>query len=484
MNCTIGLYIDTDYIIAGILLYNRFVVIKSKDDNYRHYLYCFVNPNTNEINYGEKYKIDFENGTENVYGKIIENGKDGPEYKIFEYHKPQVELISEILNYIKTSYWNLLGNRDNLSNNSEMITCHICFSADAAEYKDIILSILGKNNIKVANNIPLLNLSVHLAYFLFYSNSAVYKNGKYLVIETLRENINLSVVSCNENTGLEMLFFEVIKGWGADPRVEAVAKIIVNKLNEYFKLLHSEQEITQEVKQQLLTAKNVLVEFEKPAISYKYVDAELSVQKGVSKRIPVKREDIDLRTKLQTSNVISGLKEILSKNNYRLESFDKYIILGNSFQNSNYLSEFSKNKLILLGEGDDIKILNGMLIYYDKATSNAKAEVKNNAEPSESKKELAFLSLETLKTGQFVYLITGSTVINQTQMNLEYIGEKRFRVLSSSSSTIKAGDEINSTNKNWASGSPVSLQIIRGGKPFPKTYNTKAVSRIELKNSK
>lgn len=484
MNCTIGLYIDTDYIIAGILLYNKFVVIKSKDGNNRHYLYYFVNPKTYEIDYGEKYKSDYKNGKDNVYGKIIENGAYGSEYKIYEYHKPQIELITEILNFIKASCLNLLGNSDKIPDSSENFTCNICFSAYAEKYKDIIFTMLVKNNIQVLNYLLPVNLSVHLAQFLFYSNSSIYKNGLYLVIETLKENVNLSVVCCKENTGLEMLFFESINGQGADPRVGAVAKIIVNKLNEYFKLLHSEEVIAQEVKQHLLTAKNVLVEFEKTTISYKYIDVELSVQKGVFKKIPVKREEIDLRTKLQANNVISVLKEILLKNNYRLENFDKFIVLGSSFQNSNYLIEFSENKLVLLSDEDDIKILNGMLIYYDKVISKAKDKTKINGEPPKNKKELAFLSLETLKTDQLVYLITGSSDSKQTQMNLKYISNKEFKVLSSSSSTIISGDEIISINKNWATGSPINLQIIRGGKAFSKTYITKAVSKIELKSIK
>jgi hypothetical protein len=109
MNNRLALYVDKDFMLAGVKPFDTFKAVAAKGYA-RIPLYFFVDTSANLVFYGDKYRGDYEDNLPNTYGDFTNAILDEKaHYQVAHYPVPVIELLKVVMDDVRREYLTILG---------------------------------------------------------------------------------------------------------------------------------------------------------------------------------------------------------------------------------------------------------------------------------------------------------------------------------------------------------------------------------------
>jgi hypothetical protein len=423
MNRRLALYVDKDFMLAGVKPFDTFTPLTAKGYA-RIPLYFFVDTAANRIFYGDRYRSDFEDNLPDTYGDFLNTILDEKaQYRVFHYTVPVVELLKVVMDDIRREYLTVLGELTNALDPAARIPVAVSWSDGVGEASRKVftdyLRRIGYDP-EEAVFVP----TETLALSLFASNhltAGVHR--KVVVMEAFGDDLHYSLIQCYNAASVERIGAYTYPLLGVDSRVNVIATYTVNYVNTRRRLLqHKEIE-------QLVT--------------------------------------------FQVRHVSQSFELFLEREGQRPEDVDKIILLGESLRNSAELradmSRFGGDKILLSDDRTEYGILDGIFLrkaYQEKPQSAPVAPAMpdlNQTLPPPAATPAGFDSV--IISSQLAAGAQLELGWNDRLIRAMFIGNNRFLIVQHFKSQIITGDQF-SIDTLLLGQRPVFRNITRNNQPL------------------
>ncbi len=484
MNKTLALYVEEEYLIAGVEpLRGKFEQISKRGISHFPF-YFFIDKINHKIDYSFEYKKDYETGNLDYVGDFLKQIKDKSRtYKWYDYDNDLINLLLEILDDIKKAYFYILNSMSGDENvkETEPIPVHICFSDNVdADAQKIFKDFLSKHNFIIRNDEFTFSELIINQYLHKENIESVDKD--YAILESIGEDLHMSVVKVYTGYDRERTHFKTFNDFGVDPRLQVIAKKIVDDLNRQEGLLNTGEQLKKEYKNHRRLARDLVKEIESTNRPYLRVQTNFQIDENKKLSTTLSIEEIEQLTSFHVRQISRFFVEHFAKaNKQNVEDFDKIFLIGNALSNELVKKEFSRfgnEKLVFLTENEITWVLMGMLL--KPKEKNMASQAKKTTTES---KEVPFVTVGNLEVGKIVKLSNNNTDkrngrLGPSEQVLEYLGGNTFKVLHSTRSLNK-GDIATSIEPNWVAGMQINLSIKRNGQKLG-IFKTRPIVRIEI----
>lgn len=484
MNNTLAIYIEQDYLIAGIEpLKGKFKLLTKRGID-KFPFYFFVDKINHKIDYSFEYKNDFEAGNQDMVGGFLNQIVDKTKtYKWYDYDNDLINLLLGIIDDVKNAYYYLISEiagSDKVDEN-QPIPVNIAFSDNIKnESKVVLTQFINKHNFIIQKD--KLSFAELLVNQFLVKNRIEPKQKKYAVLETLGDNLNMSVVTVYTGYDRERALFKSFEDFGVDPRVQVIAKKIVDDINRYEGLLSNGESIKKEYKRHFPLATKLIDRIESKKRPYINVDTTFLADVNRKLTTTLSVEEVEQLTSFHVRQFSRFfIDHFLAANNLSVESVDKILLIGNTLSNELVKSEFQRfghNKCVFLGN-DEISWILMSLLETEESSEIFVHEPKNLPK---TYKEIPFITVNDLSVGQKVKLSNNNTdkskgSLGKSTQEMEFIGSNKFKIIKSTRSLLP-GDIAESHTPNWVPGIRIDLSIERKGKILGK-FRTRQIEKIE-----
>jgi len=488
MDKTLTLFFEEEYLVAAIKPFDGKFTVFQQNNDIKFPFYFSVDNVNNKIDYSFIYKADYQDGKPDFYGNFLNLIIDkSQKYKWYEYETEIIDLLINIINNVRTYYFeNLkkLAGNENIDE-SLAIPLNLVFSENVKlESREVLRNYLAKQNFKI--NLVTKNISELIVLHHINKNNFQIQNKDYAVIESLGENLNMSVVRVKDNIA-EKIHFKTFPEYGTDPRVHVIAKKIVDDVNRQEGLLSKTEDLKKEYKRHQTKAIKIieaLKNFKKPFLTLSTTFAVEPSRKLVTN---LSIEEVDKLSFLHARQFSSFLTDhFLNTIGIKILDLDKIFLVGNTFNNELVNKEFVRfgaDRIIYMS--DDISIV--LQEAYAKPITNEPV-IDNNATMfmvddknivPETYQMFNKLNVADLKMGQEVKLTNSDPVKGIEIQIMQYLGKNKF-VIKESNRSLRSGDIAEPIVMAWTTGIQLDFDIHRNHKFFGR-FRTRKVVSIEVK---
>ncbi|MDJ1479880.1 hypothetical protein QNI16_05240 [Cytophagaceae bacterium YF14B1] len=468
MNRRLVIYVDTDFLMAGVKPFDTFIPIVVRDI-FRIPLFFFVDPSSSKIFYGERYRQEYEDGQPNTYGNFLQSILDDKlHYQAFQYRVPVVELLKVIMDDLRRQYLSILGELTSSLDPTAAIPVSLLFSDNVStNSQKVFADYLQRIGYEVDQTtfIP----AEALALSLFENGKLSHPLQKKIVIaEAFNENLNYSLVQCYNASAVERIATHTYPLMGVDSRINVVASYAVNYINNQRRLLSSKEEIDKEIKRHFRMAKEWTRQMDSDVRPFIDVKSNFAIEKSAENKVVLKKDEIEQQVTYHVRSLGQTFDQFLTNNNHRTEDIDKIILVGESLCNSQELklefSRFGAQKLLLCNETDEKGILNGVFLrkQYQEKPQTAPQPVEQNIPsshvPPPSLQFETVVVTTQLSIGQQLEIGWNDRMIRAL-----HLGNSLFVVVKHYNSQIITGDQF-SIDTLLFGQKPVFRNIMRSGK--------------------
>lgn len=453
MNRRLALYVDRDFLMAGVKPYDTFMPIHVKGYS-RVPLYFFADPAANKIYYGERYRAEFEDGVPNTFGDFLGSILDEKlTYRVFHYTVPVVELLKVVMDDLRREYLTVLGELTQTLDPSAKIPLSIAWSDQVAEpsrkvFADYLRRIGYEVDEVAYQPAEMLTLSLFAAQLLVPG-----QHKRLVVMEAFNEDLNYSLVQCYNAASVERTAKQTFPLLGVDSRVNVISNYTVNYVNSRRRLLGSKEELEKEYRRHFRFSREWTRQLDAEARPFMEVKTDFAVERGVENKVVLKKEEIEQLVTFHIRHLSQSFELFLEKEGQRPEEIDKLILVGESLRSSAELrreiERFGADKLLIADARQEYGLLDGIFLrrqYQEKPESAPKAPVAPPAAP-------AGRSEQTIppSPAQFEPVLIASQLPVGTQLELGWndrlirvlhIGNGTFIVVHHHLSQVITGDQF------------------------------------------
>ncbi len=474
MDRRLALYVDRDFLMAGVKPYDTFTPVNVKGYS-RVPLYFFADPAANKIYYGERYRAEFEDGVPNTFGDFLHSILDEKlTYRVFNYTVPVVELLKVVMDDLRREYLTVLGELTQSLDPSAKIPISLAWSDQIGEpSRKVFAEYLRRIGYEVDEVVyqpaEMLTLS------LFAAQSLVPSQHKRLVVmEAFNEDLTYSLIQCYNAASVERTAAQTYPLLGVDSRVNVIANYTVNYVNSRRRLLGSKEELEKEYRRHFRLGREWTRQLDAEVRPFMEVKTDFAVERGVENKVVLKKEEIEQLVTFHIRHLSQSFELFLEKEGQRPEDIDKLILIGESLRSSAELrremERFGTDKLLIADARQEYGMLDGIFLrkqYQEKPESAPKAPVVPQVSPAGHVDQAT-----PPPPAQFEPVLITSQLPVGTQLELGwndrlmrvlYIGNNSFIVLQHHLSQVVTGDQF--TIDTFLLGQkPVFRNVLRTGR--------------------
>lgn len=469
MNQRLVLYIDTDFLMAGVKPFDTFMPVPVRGV-VRIPLFFFVDPSSNKIFYGERYRQDYEDGVPNTYGDFVQSITDEKlKYKFFDYTVPVVELLKPVMDDIRRQYLSMLGELTANLNTSAPVPLSLVFS-DAVSEASRKAFAAYLQRIGYETDPTVFVPAEMLALSLLAGGQLLPAHKKIIVAEAFNENLNYSLIQCYNASAVERVAQHSYPFLGVDSRVNVVAKRTVDAINSQRRLLHTKEDIEKEYKRHFRMAKEWVRQMNTDTRPFLDVKSGFAIEKSVENKVILRRDEIEQLVTFHIRDLGQSFELFVGGQNYRPEDIDKIVLIGESLTNSEELKQewerYGRDKLLRCDATDENGLMNGVFLrkqYQEKPNTvpqpreTAATTVATDAPQPPAQFEPVIVTAQ-LNVGQQLELGWNDRVIRAL-----YLGNNMFVITKHYNSQIVTGDQFVIDTLLFGQ-KPVFRNVTRGGK--------------------
>ncbi len=471
MNRRLALYVDRDFMMAGLKPYDTFMPVNVKGYA-RVPLYFFADPTANKIYYGERYRSEFEDGTPNTYGDFLHSILDERlTYRVFHYTVPVVELLKVVMDDLRREYLTMLGELTQSLDPTARIPISIVWSEQVGEpSRKVFAGYLQRIGYEV-DEIPyvsaeMFTLSLYAAQQIMPS---VHK--RLVIMEAFNEDLNYSLVQGYNAASVERTAGQTYPLLGVDSRVNVISTYTVNYVNSRRRLLGNKEELDKEYRRHFRLAREWTKQLDADSRPFMEVKTDFAVERGVENKVVLKKDEVEQLVTFHIRHLSQSFELFLEKEGQRSEDIDKIIMIGESLRSSAELrremERFGPEKLLIVDARQEYGMLDGLFLrkqYQEKPDTAPKPPPPNGTD--------AYPVSGTPPPAQFEPVLIAAQLPIGAQLELGWndrliralhIGNSLFVVLQHHLSQIVTGDQF--TIDTFLLGQkPVFRNVLRGGK--------------------
>ena len=449
MNHTLALYFDDECIMAAVQPFEGKFSVLQKHGIKRFSLYFLVDGSV--IRYGQNYRLEFMEGKPETYGDIYKHIQHPDRtFSQHGYEQPYTALIDKVLEDINGAYYQRLNelSATPLGRNSS-IPIAVAFSDNIpVNARKILIGHLVQSGYIYQSQGSLPALPELIIRKLIKTKQIPRFTNQYGVAEALNRNLNVSLVDIGVTGILKRSRFDSYPGFGTDPRIEVIAKYVVDEINSSWNFLNSHEEKEREYQRQFEEAKKWNEKLTRSIRPYVDVTASLSVAPNSPAVITINKATIDELTRLHSLE-ISRLFERTTKE--EIEDLANIITIGSTLHNSQVIhgfDRFGKDRRIQLSDDFVFEAMGELLIEQNGRETQAEEKTKNEIQAVE------LIKAETLIAGQ---KIAFSWKKNRLVV-AEYLGNYKFKIIQHEQSKVITDDTF--IMDQIAVGKPVVLREV------------------------
>ena len=473
MNTTLGLYFDDEQIFAAMEPFEgKFSVLGKRG---KQSFPLFFSIENGRISYGHSYKNEFYSGKPGLIGEIYQLILQKNATFLFQdYEQSYTYLLDYVLNDLKDLYFRSLSSISDktlASLSKHPIPTHFAYSDNIPpEVFDVIVPHLNHSGFtcKKQNHHSFPELFIRN---LFNNKRIPVRKGTYAVVEALNDDLNISLLDTASGKP-KRIKFESFPGYGTDPRIQVLARYVVDEVNRGNGFLSSQKDREAEYKKHLFEAvqwNERLIHSSKPFIN---VRVSLSSSPHSTSMISIPQKNIDDLTRARSSQIVRFFQRVMGDKE-SLDQLEHIVIVGDTLKNSHVLEGFKRlgeERIWLRGNNQVLDVLKCLL---------------------EKDLDASVPSLQTPRTNLFYEIISDSLNKGEKieicwkpnrKILAKYLGENTYKILSHEHSKVIAGDTFQATK--FKVGEPMSLQKVKRAQwKNPKSYTsgTKIVSLRKLR---
>lgn len=474
MNRRLALYVDKDFMLAGVKPFDTFIPLTAKGYA-RIPLYFFVDTAANRIFYGDRYRSDFEDNQPDTYGDFLNTILDEKaQYRVFHYTVPVVELLKVVMDDIRREYLTVLGELTNALDPAARIPVSLSWSDGVGEasrkiFADYLRRIGYDPDETAFVSAEVLTLSLFAAGSLL---PAVHK--KVVVMESFGEDLHYSLIGCYNAASVERIGRHTYPLLGVDSRVNVIATYTVNYVNNRRRLLSTREELDKEYRRHFRFAGEWTRQLDADPRPFVEVKTDFAVERGVDNKVVLKKDEIEQLVTFQVRHVSQSFELFLEREGQRPEEVDKVVLLGESLRNSAELraemSRFGSGKLFISDDRTEYGILDGIFLrkeYQEKPQSAPVSPAAHHLDPT-------ILPAAAAAPAGFETVIIAAQMAVGAQLELGwndrliravFIGSNRFLITQHHKSQIITGDQF-SIDTLLLGQRPVFRNITRNNQPL------------------
>ncbi len=471
MNRRLALYLDKEFMMAGVKPFTTFTSITVKGYD-KIPLYFFVDTSANKIYYGDRYKHEYEDGVKNTFGDFLNSILDERNtYQVFTYTVPVVELLKVVMDDIRREYLSILGELTQSLDPSATIPVSLSFSDNISEpSRKVVGDYLRKVGYDVDTDayIP----SEMLMLSLLESGKLATQDKKVVVMEAFNEDLNYSLIQCYNASTVERIVKHTYPFLGVDSRVNVVSTYTVNYINRQRRLLSDKAEIEKEYKRHFRFAKDWIKQMDNDSRPFVDVKSGFALESSVDNKVVLKKDEIEQLVAFHIRHISKSFELFLENNDHRPEDIDKIVLIGESLRSSDDLrlefARFGVQKILICDALQERGILNGIFL-------RKQFKEKPETAPKQSAVSLTATipDLSTAPTpARFEQVLVAAQLTIGTQLELGwndrlvkvlYIGNNTFIIVQHHKSQIITGDQFQ-VDTFILNQRPVFKNVQRSGK--------------------
>ncbi len=468
MNRRLVVYIDTDFLMAGVKPFDTFIPVTVRD-MFRIPLFFFVDTASNKIYYGERYRQEYEDSQPHTFGNFLQSILDEKlSYQVFQYTVPVIELVKAVMDDLRRQYLSILGELTSSLDPTASIPLSLAFSDNVTEpSRKALIAYLQRIGYEIDSAAY---VSAEMLILSLFENGKLShpSHKKVVVVEAFNENLNYSLIQCYNASAVERIGQHTYPLMGVDSRVNVVATYAVNYVNNQRRLLPSKEEIDKETKRHFRMAKEWVRQMDNDSRPFIDVKSTFAIEKSAENKVVLKKEEIEQQVTYHVRNLGQTFDMFLSNHTYRAEDIDKIILIGESLRSSQELKlefgRFGAQKLHLCDEMDEKGTLNGIFLrqqYQEKPQSVPQSVESAAPTTSTPPPALAFETVivaTQLPIGQQLEIGWNDRLIRAL-----HLGNSQFLVVKHYNSQIITGDQFLIDTLLFGQ-KPVFKTIMRSGK--------------------
>jgi len=489
MNSSLALYVDPEYIAAGVEPYEGKFQLISRRGIKIFPLYFFIDELNNKIDYSIVYKKDFEEGKANYFGNFFDQITDPSKiYKWYKYDSEIINLSLTILDDIKSAYFYIMKSFEEQGqfDESAPIPVNICFSDNiSSKAMNFFCDFINKQNYLIkSNKITMPQLATN---YVMDQKRLEFKDKKFAILEALGEHLNISVVSIYSEYDKERTNFKSYPSYGIDPRIQVIAQKIVDDINKAEGLLSNSESLKEEYKRHFKLAEELVFKLESERKPYILVETSFKIDLSRKLQTTLSIDEIEHLTSFHIRQISKFFADyFLPENSLKLDQIDHIILFGNTLNNElvkKEMNRFGSNKLIYF-TSDDISILVNELTRFGQVKvkkSNVVEELAPVHQVQTTYKSVPYITISALITGNIIKVDTFDPNPGKgaAMKEIEYLGEKKFKVISCTRG-LQVSDIITAITPVWTAGIQIDFLVERNGKAMGQ-YRTRKIAKLELK---
>ena len=449
MNNTLALYFDDECIMAAIQPFEGKLSVIKKHGMKRFFLYFLIDGSA--VHYGENYRLDYLENKPDTYGDIYDHIQHPDRtFSQHGYKQPYTALLDKVLEDIKALYFHRLNELLAVPvSTTNPIPIAVAFSDNIpVNARKVLIGHLVQSGYIYQSQGSLPALPELIVRKLIKTKQIPRFTNQYGVAEALNRNLNISLVDIGATGILKRSRFDSYPGFGTDPRIEVIAKYVVDEINSSWNFLNTHEEKEKEYQRQFEEAKKWNNKLTRSIRPYVDVTASLSVAPNSPTVITINKGTIDELTRLHSLE-ISRLFERTVKE--EIEDLANIITIGSTLHNSQVMhgfDRFGKDRRIQLPDDFVFEAMGELLI--EQNGQHEKPQVKQKAEIQ----AVEIVKVENLLAGQ---KIAFSWKKNRLVV-AEYLGNYKFRIIQHEESKVITDDTF--VLDQIAIGKPVILREV------------------------
>ena len=359
MNKTLAIFIEEEYLIAGIEPEKGNLQILSAK-GFEKFPFYFNIKSKNDIDFSYNYKSEAGEGKANVIGNFIELVAAGKSVNTGDGQMKALELLNPVLEELKKS-WLAKINAQN-----EPIPAVIAFSDNIPiQAKSSIKDHLNNSGFSVSDD------SGNIAELItesFCRKSNIGATSKpFAVLDAMGNDLNIYTVRLVGGQKAQKEKFRSYPHMGTDPEIRIIAKQIVDNINSKEKIHSDEASIKKEYKRHMPKAEKIIEKVRAANNpNLKSLNIETTFFNNPEKKFSTKLSLTEVREKKkqQTQEYIKTFEETFCKfAGISPDGFERIFLVGKALSLPEIKSNFNKfgDKVVLIDQNAHAEILSSML---------------------------------------------------------------------------------------------------------------------------
>ena len=474
MQNILSAYIDTNYLIFVLSKSESEQYVLKHQNNERFPLYFYLDKLQSKISFNTNFKPFYLENKLEFIGDFWEKLSAKQTYLWENKKNNYSELLNLIFEELKTKVYQFIETSE--------VSIKLIFSDNIIQnLRTIIEKKISSQGFEIVEQelcFSELVIKNHIE-----EKSLYIQDKKFVVLEALEDNLNISIVQVKENQASRIEQRTFAKH-GIDPKKYVIAKEIVDDISRSAKIHSVPEMLENEYKRHQLKAEKIISQldnFDKNILSVSTSLAE-DLQKIYITKINI--SEINKLVEIQAKKILATFADNFK---IKITDIDKIFLVGDALNNElvkNEFSQFGQDKIIYF-TNDIGSIIKTSLIEENPNAIDDEATMFLASDGDEQTTERQYsvvqtVNLSELEIGQYVKLTNNDPRPGKGEsiQIFEYQGENKLKVIESTRS-LKKNDIIELSNSTWHQGIQVVLKIYRKNS-YKGKFKTREIQKIEI----